>query len=111
MDEIFIENYIPAGYEHRVSRHRLVQLTQIGDRKNRQEIEEAIDRGIFIASWDGGYFQYRDERDIPYIRSYVRQEDSRFYNLAHKHKMLHRALDIIIPSGQMSFDWGVINGR
>lgn len=106
-----IEDYIPEGYENRVSRGFLQELLQMPDRAIRAEIEKAQDRGILIVSRDGGYFQRRDERDDEYIKDYMRAEDRRFRTMSHKNKRLREAWQRIHPAekqkkqipGQMSF--------
>lgn len=94
---IGIENFIPAGYHNRVTRGYLHEILHMSDRLIREEIEDAQNRGILIVSRDGGYFQRRDDRDDPYILSYIRQENRRFKTMSHKNKMLNQAWERIHP--------------
>lgn len=53
-----IENYIPFGYKNRINRITLSYVTHQNDRKNRQEIEDALlNRGVLIVNIDNGYFR------------------------------------------------------
>ena len=72
-----IEEFIPEGYENRVSREYLRTILHIPDRNIRQQIEQAAERGILILSCDGGYFRYQDERDNEYVYDYFRREEHR----------------------------------
>ena len=106
---IFIEDFIPSGYENRVSRSELQITTGMRDRVIRKEIEDARDRGFFIISADGGYFQYRDEKDDPHAKAYILKEERRFRTISHQNKQLRRAWKRIKPDedkrqipGQMS---------
>ena len=96
-ESVMIEEYIPAGYEHRVSRGYLHEIMHIPDRQVRLMIADARERGILIASCDGGYFQYRDERDDPYFLDYMRKEDKRFRSQSHANKMRRQAWMRIHP--------------
>lgn len=107
-----IEDYIPAGYHNRVSRSYLQEILHIPDRAIRRQIEEAAERGILIASADGGYFQRENELDDPYIMGYIAQERKRFTTQSHKLKLLRHAMQEIDPEydrqqipGQMKFEW------
>lgn len=103
-----IENLIPKGYENRVTREFLHELTGLSDRKLRKEIETAADR-VLIVSCDGGYFRRNDERDDPYIREYYLKEVSRFRSQRKKIAQLRKYINEIHPEpdkkqipGQMS---------
>ena len=110
-----IEDYIPAGYENRVSREDLKRRTGKNDRVIRDEISEAAERGIMIASLDGGYFRYRDSTDDPYFMAYMKMEDQRFKTQSHKNKLRRMAWERMHPGatkardkqipGQMSFNF------
>lgn len=105
-----IEEYIPAGYENRVSREFLHEILHIPDRAIRKQIEEARERFVLIASYDGGYFQYKDERDKPYFEAYNAQEEQRFRTQIHNNKLRREAWNRLFPAekkgkqipGQMS---------
>lgn len=86
-----IEEYIPAGYKHRISRWDLVDILHIPDREVRRGIMDAQNRGIGIYCCNGGYFQRQDESDDPYIAEYVAMERHRFTTQAKKLKALRKA--------------------
>lgn len=100
-----IENYIPSGYENRVSRLQLKIMSGLPDRLIRDQIAEAQERGVMIASVSGGYFQYRDERDDPYYRSYLKQERSRSQTLSKKNRALMRSWNALHPRKEGKNDW------
>ena len=107
-----IEDYIPEGYDNRVSRDYLRQILHIPDRTVRDAIADAQDRGVLIVSFDGGYFRRKDESDDPYIRAYMNTENRRFKSMSHKNKRLREAWRAIHAdddgkqiAGQMSFVW------
>ena len=80
---IGIEEYIPFGYERRVSRGYLVEILHVQDREIRDAIKNARLRGILIASRDGGYFQPdNSDRDGTYFDDYLRSEYSRLGEIA-----------------------------
>lgn len=91
-----IEDLIPKGYRHRITREQLHQVTGLSDRKIRKEIEEAAAR-VLIVSCDGGYFQRKDEKDDPYIREYYAKEWARFKTQRKKLMQMEKALNIIHP--------------
>ena len=104
-----IEEFIPKGYKNRVSRGYLHEILHISDRDIRKQIEEAADRGILIASYDGGYFQYGGRRDDEYFADYFRREEHRTRTLSRnvrKKKKRFMAITGKDPKqipGQMSF--------
>ena len=109
-----IEEFNPYGYENRISRPTLVAVTGWRDRVVRDEISSAIERGVMIASQDGGYFQWRDRRDDPYFEDYMRGERSRERKLRQKNKRQRLAWEAVHPTdtnsdkqvpGQLSFEW------
>lgn len=105
-----IEDYIPHGYNNRVSRPYLQEILHIPDRMIRMQIADAAERGVLIASLDGGYFQRQDEKDDPYIEAYIAQERKRFTTQSHKLKLLRHAMQNVRPDreeipGQMRFEW------
>ena len=107
-----IEEYIPAGYPNRVSRAYLHEILHITDREIRSQIADAGERGVLIASADGGYFQRESAADDPYIEAYIALERKRFTTQSHKLKMLRHAMQEIDPEydrdqipGQMRFEW------
>lgn len=95
MDEILIEEFIPAGYKNRISRTGLQDITHLTDRQIREQIAEAGKRGVLIASHDGGYFQRESAADDPYIEAYICKERSRLNAQRRKMKMLRRAWEEI----------------
>ena len=107
-----IEDYIPYGYHNRVSRSYLHEILHIQDRQIRDQIAQAAERGVLIASADGGYFQRESAADDPYIEGYIAQERKRFTTQSHKLKLLRHAMQEVNPEydpeqvpGQMSFEW------
>ena len=107
---LLIEDYIPEGYENRVSRDYLKSILHIPDREIREKIAEAAERGCLIASDGGGYFRRKDEKDDPHIQAYILREDRRFRTQSHKNKLMRLAWERIHPEqkktqqvpGQMS---------
>ena len=101
-----IEEFIPEGYENRISRGELVDIIHVPDRQIRRQISEAQQRGVLIISCDGGYFQ-AEEKDEPYVAEYVAQERHRFSQQAKKLKAIAKAWrgDPEEIPGQMSFEW------
>jgi len=71
-----IEEFIPEGYENRVSRDYLKTILHIPDREIRGQIEQAVNRGILIVSCGGGYFQV-GKKDQEYVADYFRREEHR----------------------------------
>lgn len=83
-----IEEYIPAGYENRVSRQYLHEILHLNDRVIRDMIADAWERGVPIYSDSGGYFRRGSENDDPHISAYSAREDKRFRTLSHKRKLM-----------------------
>jgi len=85
-----IEEYIPKGYNNRVSRGYLHELSGIPDRQIRKEIADAVEtRGVLIISADGGYF-IPDKQDGLYVDMYCAQERQRSRTQAAKSRKLKR---------------------
>ena len=111
MFEFQIEDYIPKGYAHRVSREYLHGILHTPDRAIRKMIEEAAERGVLIVSADGGYFRPTKKDEI-YVGQYFGQEDKRFRSISHKRKLQRKLWEGIQPNakkskqipGQMSFN-------
>lgn len=102
MQTVLIEEYIPHGYENRISRPDLQMRTGFSDRLNRQLIEQARERRVLIVSADGGYF-IPAEGDEVHVRGYIQREKNRFKTMSHKLKLLKRDFpDRSEMSGQMS---------
>lgn len=104
-----IEDFIPKGYNNRVSREYLHSILHIPDRDIRAQIEEALSRGILIVSYDGGYFRRKNQKDDPYIQSYLDAEEHRAKTQLHNNKMRRLVWEGIHPEkrkgyikGQMS---------
>jgi len=110
---IDIEDYIPEGYENRVTRGYLHEVSGLTDRKVRQEIARArSDRGVLIISADGGYF-IPEKCDRVHVNMYCAQEwtraKSQYENARQLRRMVREwsglpANDKDFP-GQMSFEW------
>lgn len=97
MLEFMIEDYIPSGYENRVSRDYLHDVIHIPDRGIRRMIEDAADRGILIVSADGGYFR-PTKADAIYVGQYFGKEDKRFRTISHKRKIQRQLWEQIHPA-------------
>lgn len=91
MSDLLIEEYIPAGYENRVTRTHLHSILHIDDRVIREEIKAALERGVFIASYDDGYFRWKDAKDDPYFEGYMGRENSRFLKIGHRNRLMRDA--------------------
>lgn len=99
MNEYRIEDYIPKGYEHRVSREYLHGILHTPDRVIRKMIEEAAGRGVLIISANGGYFRPTKKDEI-YVGQYFGQEDKRFRTISHKRKVQRQLWEIIQPNAK-----------
>ena len=99
-----IEEFIPAGYENRISREALHEMLHVSDRAIRHMIEEAQERNIPIISDDGGYFIYNNTRDDDHMMAYMLRENARFLSMSHKNKLLRSAWATVHrgSDGQMS---------
>lgn len=75
-----IVEYIPMGHERAISREELIRRTGINDRKIREAIRSAKMSGCIIVNDKAGYFRYRDENDLPYLRSYYAKERARAFS-------------------------------
>lgn len=93
IEDILIEEFIPFGYKNRISRTGLRDITHLNDRNIRAQIAQAGERGVLIASANGGYFQRQSAEDDPYIEEYIAKERSRFKAQSHKLKLLRSAWD------------------
>lgn len=109
---MMIEDLIPHGYNKRVSRGYLQEMSGLTDRKVRQEIAQAVERGILIISADGGYF-IPGPADSLYVDMYCAQERQRSRTQAAKTRRLKRLARVWaglpedereIP-GQMRLEW------
>ena len=108
-----IEEYIPKGYNSRVSRSYLHEVSGMTDRQIRKDIADAVEiRGILIISADGGYF-IPGKEDSLYVDMYCAQERQRARTQAKKSKRLKRMArawaglpedEREIP-GQMRLEW------
>ena len=110
MTDILIEDYIPAGYDNRISRSELCNRCGLLDRDARKGIEDARARGVLIISYGGGYFRYKDEADDAYARAYILGEEHRAKTINRHNAQLRRVWRKIKPQedrsqvpGQMSF--------
>ena len=72
-----ILDYIPFGRENAISRQRLMQLTGLPDRENRELIQKARrDTPIINIQRGEGYFRpLVEERDL--VEKWLKQEESR----------------------------------
>lgn len=102
---IDITDFIPKGYDNRISRFDLRQLLNLDDRSIRESIADAQARGIMIASCNGGYFRRKNKKDDPYIAEYVAQERHRFTAQSKKLKALRKAWGGDQIPGQMRLEF------
>ena len=94
-EDYCIEKFIPVGYDRRVTRAFLQNITGLSDRMVRDEIAAAGERGVLIVSSDGGYFLPR-KSDGPIVEDYIRQEDHRSRTQAAKVRRLKRQARIMM---------------
>lgn len=89
-----IENYIPFGYKNRINRITLSDVTHQSDRKNRQEIEDALlNRGVLIVNIDNGYFRPDGStEDAVKAKSYLLREQARTSSCSKKCKAIIKCL-------------------
>ncbi len=114
MIEILIENYIPFGYEKRISRSTLQALTHQSDRKNREEMETALlQRDVLIINIDNGYFRPDGSmEDTLKAKFYLRREQKRTFSNSKRCKAIENCLkpprEDDISKNQMSLaDFGI----
>lgn len=86
-----IGEYIPVGYEKRVSRGYLAAVTKLCDRDVRDKIENSKE---IIVSADGGYFipDLRNPIDVKHMNIYKRKELKRITTLMDKQKRLNQKI-------------------
>lgn len=74
-----IENYLQKGHKNAIKRDMLCALTLQSDRKNREEIAEAVrERHVPIINVGYGYFIYDGtEEDDAELEEYYRKETKR----------------------------------
>lgn len=76
-----ITKYIPAGFEHAISREKLCEITGLKDRVIRGLIEESRRFTIIISNNDGsGYWIYPDnptDKEKELLNKYVKQQEHR----------------------------------
>lgn len=75
-----IIEYIPMGHDNPISRAELYYRTGIDDREIRDAIRAARKAGEIIISDAAGYFRYKDESDLPYLRGYYAKERARAFS-------------------------------
>lgn len=86
-----IENYIPIGRENAVKREELARRCGLSDRKMRQEIMRARQRGVLIINLQDGAGYYRSE-ELADVRKQYRQNHSRAMDILVQQKYLRRIL-------------------
>ena len=109
-----IENYIPFGYQNRISRIALSAVTHQNDRQNRKEIEEALyDRHVLIVNIDNGYFRPDGSaEDSLKAKSYLLREQMRTSSCNRRCKAILKILapkkEDELSNNQMSLsDYGI----
>ena len=85
-----IIEYIPMGHDNLITREELVRRTGESDRKIRMAIRSAQNAGHEIINVDGGYFRYKDEDDLPYLRTYYMRERARAHDCMLKQRIVRR---------------------
>lgn len=80
-----ISDYIPIGYEKRVSRAYLAAVTRLKDRDVRRLIEKS---DALIVSADGGYFipDFSNQADSQHCLAYMVSEKNRIETLSEKYR-------------------------
>ena len=85
-----ITEYIPRGYENRVSRQYLNNVLHITDREIRNEIANSDE----IIIHDDGYFIPDGPQDLDHIENYMKREVSRYQSILKRvekaREMYHR---------------------
>lgn len=88
-----ILQHIPYGHENAISRQDLVEESGLSDRKVRLLIEIAVRTESIVVNMNDGYFQYKDDSDIPYLESYYRREMARGWSIINKCKVIRKFLN------------------
>ena len=108
---ILIENYIPFGYENRISREKLSADTHMSDRKIRKLMEEALlYRDTLIINIDNGYFRPDGSLgDRQKAKAYLYREQMRTSSCSKRCKAIRQCLTPKEEdTGQMSLmDFGI----
>lgn len=102
---ILIENYIPFGYENRISREKLSADTHMSDRKIRKLMEEALlYRETLIINIDNGYFRPDGSLgDRQKAKAYLYREQMRTSSCSKRCKAIRQCLTPKVEdTGQMS---------
>ena len=109
-----IEDYLPKGYNNRESREVLETLTRQSDRKNREDIKQALlFRGVLIVNIDNGYFiPDGSTGDKLKAEAYLRREKTRTSSNAAVCKAIEKCLkppkaDDLTKNQISLFDMGV----
>ena len=86
-----IAEYIPMGYENRVSRSELSRRTGRSDRMIRREIEiENWNGDEIIINMGDGYFIPDPEKDSALVKSYINREFARAMQIGRKLQAMQR---------------------
>lgn len=102
---ILIENYIPFGYENRISREKLSADTHMSDRKIRKLMEESLlYRDTLIINIDNGYFRPDGSLgDRQKAKAYLYREQMRTSSCSKRCKAIRQCLTPKADdTGQMS---------
>lgn len=101
---IDISLFIPYGHKNAISRTQLKIRSGLSDRKCRDLIANARERGEVILNTGSGYFRYDGPDDDLYYNEYVQRESHRFNSIGRTLRKLRKAhpkYDQI--AGQLSF--------
>lgn len=100
-----IRSFVPKGHRYAVSRTQLSLFTGMEDRAVRSSIAETSEKYEPIFHCEKGYFRYRDEDDLPYVRAYAAKEGSRNRKIAERLRKMHLFLKDVLPEEEKSGTW------
>ena len=91
---MLIENFIPFGYQNRISRYSLSTASHLSDRRMRKEIETALlERNVLIINIDDGYFRPDGSaEDTARVKSYLLREQARTLSCNKRCKAIMKCL-------------------
>lgn len=109
-----IEDYIPFGYQNRISRYSLSSSSRLSDRRMRKEIENALlERNVLIINIDDGYFRPDGSpEDKERAKAYLLREQARTSSCNKRCKAIIKCLkpkrEDELSKNQMSLaDYGI----
>lgn len=100
-----ISEYIPVGYNNRITREELGRRTGHSDRRIRDEIQYENEHGKeLIINIDDAYFIPDTVSDLSYIDTYLIREYSRVKAIAKKLRAMQKKRNEAHPDGQISLE-------